>query len=301
MEYNTRLIKILFVVILAILSSCRSTKNLTQNIPSASEKPLKPLSTYRLMKNVKNAESDYDTYGAKKASITAFIKGDKTSFSGSFKSKKDSAIIITAQKGIFPVGKMLATEDTLIMVNLLAGQTISSNYNRASELIGVQVSLNKLENLFLGNPLTFQVNSRSRILRKYKSCVEDGYYVLTSIKHNLVKKEKYSKRGQKIIFRKESKVYAGDNMVEEKLYFDPHTFKLKKMVYNNFSDHTKTLLNVDKYIELNGELYPSVVTLISQKEDTKVLELKVKLYKMWIDKKSSFRFSIPSSYKNKVL
>ncbi|QZT35997.1 DUF4292 domain-containing protein [Halosquirtibacter xylanolyticus] len=293
---------VLFIALIAITTSCSTTKRLQKSVtPTASMETLKPISASKLMRNVRNAESCYETYGARKASISATLNGSKNTFTASIKAKMDSVIIISAQKGILPIGKLLATEDTLILVNYLGREIMRSNYERLEENIGVNLSLFKLEDLLMGNALTLQINPNGRMLKKYKSFTEDGYYVLTSLKQTVSRKEKHNKRKKKVVIKKENKIYIGQNKVEERLYFDPHTFKLSKVIYKDLESNSSTTINIDKYVELEGFLYPSVVTMTSQKQENIIFELKVKLYKMWVDKESSFKFSIPSSYKSKVL
>ncbi|MDC1105676.1 DUF4292 domain-containing protein [Prolixibacteraceae bacterium] len=253
------------------------------------------------MRNVKNAESSYETYGAKRASISATINGEKNTFSASFRAMIDSVIIISAQKGILPIGKLLATQDTLVLVNILGRETIHTNYDRIDKNIGVHLSLNKLQDIFMGNALTLQTSPNGRILKKYKCFIEEGYYVITSVKETSSRKEKNNKRKRKIILKKGNKIYIGENMVEERLYFDPHNFKLSKVVYNNLENNSSSTINIDKYVNMEGFLYPSLVTLTSRKQENIIFELKVKLYKMWVNKESSFKFTIPSAYKSKVL
>ncbi|QZE13999.1 DUF4292 domain-containing protein [Halosquirtibacter laminarini] len=293
----------LFVILLSVLSSCRSTKELmvTDLSSNSNNTELKKMSTSRLMRNVRNNESYYETYGAKKALIDFNYKGNKNAISASFKSKKDSVIIITAQKGIFPVGKLLATEDTIIVVNVLGRETIHANFEKVEKVIGVTVSLEKLENIFSGNPFTLQEDIKGRILRKYKSYTEGGYYVLSSIKNNTTKREKNNKRKKKIVVKKDFKVYAGNNRIEERLYFEPTHFKLKKVVYKNLDTHVSTNINIDKYVNIDNSFFPSVVTISSFKNSTPIFNMRIRLFKIWKDKESSFKFSVPTSYTNKVL
>lgn len=243
-----------FLVFLIIFSGCNITKKANNS------STIKKIPTKRLLENVEKNKSDF-TYLLLRSQATVIENGSKSQFNVSIRIKKDDKILISGSL-LIPLFKGLFTENKLMFYEKLNKSYYEGNFQYVSELFNFEFTLESVQNLLTGEPLTFK-NS------KLTQALKNSEYEL----------ESYDRK------KKVSKSYT----------FNPINFNLKKQ---SFSNNLGAKLSVvyDNYKTLGEVNVPQLITILATNKD-KTTRVVIKSKISRINQEVTFPFKIPSGYK----
>ncbi len=161
----------LIFVFLLLLTSCKSTKDTSNNIANLSAK--------NVIK--KNNEVRFDKTKIKASLLVKYQgKADLPNLNASMRLVKDSVIWLSFSKLGFPIAKLMITPTEVKFYEKISRSYFVGNYEFISNLLGADFDFNKVQNLFYGETLLDLNND------KYKARVSQNAYELTPKKENKI-------------------------------------------------------------------------------------------------------------------
>lgn len=255
--------KLLRFLLLFLLSvSCLSNRTVVSN----SAKELKALSSKKIVKNHQQGLADFKTLDArlKVEYIDNKNKGleNKQSLTIRLRMKKDSLIWIKGTK-VVNAFRANITPKSFSFYSAISKEYFTGDYRFLKDLLGVEVSFDQLQNLFLGQSI---INLEKG---KYDSEVEDSTYKLTPQKQQAL----YN------IF----------------LFFNPNNFKIKQQVIEG-NGSKKLRINYPDYSLVGDKLYPNRIDIVASENKT-YTKILMDVKSVEFDVPLSTPYRIPSTYK----
>lgn len=246
--------RIFLLLILIIFSGCNITKKANTSLT------LKKIPTKRIIENVEKNKSEF-TYLLLRSQATVIENGSKSQFNISIRIKNDDKILISGSL-LIPLFKGLLTKNKLMFYEKLNKSYYDGSFQYVSDLFNFEFSLESVQNLFIGEPLTFKDSKLTQTLK-------NSEYELESFDRK----------------RKVLKSYT----------FNPINFNLKKQSFSNNSG-AKLSVVYDNYKTLEKVNVPQLITILAtNKEKTTRVVIKSKISR--INQEVTFPFKIPSGYK----
>ena len=141
--------RIFLLVILIIFSGCNITKK------ANTSSTIKKIPTKRIIENVEKNKSDF-TYLLLRSQATVIENGSKSQFNVSIRIKNDDKILISGSL-LIPLFKGLLMENKLMFYEKLNKSYYDGSFQYVSDLFNFEFSLESVQNLFIGEPLTLKV------------------------------------------------------------------------------------------------------------------------------------------------
>ena len=246
------------VVLLVVLSSCKSTKKVTE------AGVLEDLTSKKIISNHYSNNFNQNTVEAKlntsysdgKMSATVNVK---------LRMEKDKAIWLSATKLGFPLAKVLITPDKVSFYEKIKGTYFDGDFSLLNDFLGAELDFENVQNLLVGQAF-FNLKKD-----KYTSKIEENSYELEPTKKL--------------------------NVLFSMLFFiNPTNFKVNRQEIKN--DEKKQLLSVKyaDYTKIQGEDFPKGLDIRAVEKD-KITTINIEYSGVEFNNKLTFPFEIPEGYK----
>ena len=277
---------VLFLSVVTWLTSCRTARE-------ASRAELKSISTGRLLKKIEQNALDYEYLTIRRINVQ-YVDGDaKTSFRASLKASRDDKILLSISKLSFPVSRVLLTPDSVKYVNYMDKNYFVDDYSYLSDLLNIDLDFKSIQSIISNNAFSYRNDAKEKDFRTFDSFTESGRYVLQSEKprkiHRMEKKGKLKK-----IERRLNRL-GDDALIIQKMFFNPQTFALTKLIINDKTNNRKMELDFDDFEKVKKTAYPASIEMSFNSPKNKVA-LKTKMNGFSTDKIETFNFRIPEKY-----
>ncbi len=246
-----------FLIFLLILTSCKSSKNITSSTIVA-----KNLSARKVAKKHTAANFTPNTVDAK---LKVYYKDSKEDigFSVKMKIKKDEVIWLKGSKFI-TVFKAKITPTKVSFYSPYKKNYFEGDFSMMKKLLGADVDFYQLQNILLGQAV---LN-----VRKNKHVVE------------------ISNNAYKLAPKSQPDLFHLFYMI------NPVHFKLDKQSLTNKLKQQELTITYPGYIEKNKVLFPKEIKIIA-KEQRKSTKIDIAVRSVLFDTKLKMPFTIPSGYK----
>jgi hypothetical protein len=251
-----RLFKLSVLLLIMVLGvGCRSTKTLTSN--AAIEKSM---TAKQIIKENGKQDVRFKTLQAKVR--IDYTEGDKANGTTvTLRMEKDKVIWLSAPLAI---ARVMITQDSVKFYDKLNNQYFDGNFSLLTKLLGTEIDFEKIQNIFLGEPI-FNLKEDT-----YVTVPNDDSYVLQP-------------KDQRALFE---------------LFFliNPGFFKLDSQQL--YQPAEKRMLQIDykKYQVVSKQIFPENIRIIAlEKNDEIIIDLDFKAINLNGDVR--FPFNIPSGFK----
>lgn len=137
------------ILCLFVLIGCKAKQKLVQNNYNNCKNAMVEKS---LLQSITDSTALDFKWLKIKAQVDAQFGDEQQSFQVQFRVRKDSLIFAKVSKAGFTAIKLLATKDTVILIDKLNKKYFSGNYQQLQQLINVSVPFEFLQNFLLGQP-----------------------------------------------------------------------------------------------------------------------------------------------------
>ncbi|MEO6347182.1 MAG: DUF4292 domain-containing protein [Aquaticitalea sp.] len=243
------------ILVISVFIGCRSAKSLT-----ATGSIKENMTAKQLIKENKKQTADFKTLQAKVK--IDYNNGDKSNgVSVTLRMEKDKVIWLSAPLG---AARALITPEKVRYYNKLENEYFDGDFSLLSELLGIELDYDKVQNLLLGE-MIFDINDET-----FTASNNEISYVLQPV-------------NQKPIF-------------EIFYLLNPGHFKLDSQQLSQSLQ--KRMLQVDykKYQLVNKEIIPEIIN-IDAVEDISEIKIDLEYKSVSINEDVRFPFEIPSGYK----
>ncbi|MDH3321645.1 MAG: DUF4292 domain-containing protein [Flavobacteriaceae bacterium] len=246
---------LLFIVFLTMVISCKSTKVTDEGIVKLSAK--------NVVKKNGKAEFDKESMSAN-VSLKYIGKADIPGLKAALRIKKDSAIWMSFSKLGFPVAKIMITQNRVQFYEKISKTYFDGNFELISEWLGTDFDFQKIQNLFLGEPI---MNLKEE---KYEVQIHENSYVLEP-----------------------KSVYPMFNIY---FWIDPNNFKLEKEQIKHSLKDQSLMIRYKGFSEINETWFPKgfEINVVDKKRKTMI---DVNYKNVIFDTALNFPFKTPNSYK----
>src|SRR5208283_696073 len=102
-------------------------------------------------------------------------KGQKNSFNGQIRIRKDSVIWVSFSPALgIEVFRMMLTQDSVKFINRMNNTYFAGDYNYVNQYLNTNIDYDILQSFLTGNDLSFYENE------KFRAGVENGIYKLAT-------------------------------------------------------------------------------------------------------------------------
>ncbi|WP_299578467.1 DUF4292 domain-containing protein [uncultured Sunxiuqinia sp.] len=276
----------LILVVLLGFSSCKTSKMVTTE-------SVRPISTNRLIKKVQEKAFDYDMLAIKRIICQFEGPDEKASFRANLKSEKDKQILLTISKINIPLARLHLTPDSVKMVNYLKKEYLEENYHFLSNLVHMDLSFQVVQSIISNEAFSYYEGPKSSDFKEFVSYTDSGMYVLQSVKNR--KLNKIERKGKDDKIDRYLKKMNGEDFIVQRLYIDPQTFKIRKIILDDQSNERKVTVDFSEFVSVGRQLYPGDIDIRFENAE-KDLSMQIKLSKFSTEKDQSFNFNIPDKY-----
>ena len=244
------------VLLLLVLSSCRSAR--------VDETSVAFMPARAIVK--KNEQASFNRESIK-ASLAIKFKGkdEVPNINASLRMVKDSVIWINFTKLGFPVAKLMITRDEVQFYEKVTKTSFQGDFKLISSWMGTEFDFDKVQNLFLGEPLLDLQEER------WQAKIENDKYKLLSKK--------------------------GNREFEFYLKVDPNHFKISEEgVRHRQKDQNFTIL-YKNFSKIDQSLFPEGF-LITASDAGQLTRIEVNYENVQFDDPMRFPFKMPVGYRN---
>lgn len=189
--------KAAFILVIVFLGSCKS-KAILVDTPSPKKIELSgnTLSNRKIIQNLVSNKIDFKTLYIR-ANVDYTSQNKSQSVSTEIKIKKDEIILVSIRVLGITMAKAFITPIEVKYYEKINGTYFEGNYESISQLLGTDLDFNKLQNLFLGQPIK-EIDSDGYLLTEV-----DNSYKFNSIEKNpetsfIIDSEKYLLKSQEV-------------------------------------------------------------------------------------------------------
>ncbi|MGS2725646.1 DUF4292 domain-containing protein [Psychroserpens sp. BH13MA-6] len=246
-------------MVLAFTISCKSARSVV-----ASGKVDEKLTAKQLIRESGRRESDFKTLQAKvKIDIIQDLK--ESSYTVNLRMEKDKTIWISATLGL---ARAMITPDKVQFYDKINNQYFDGDYRLLSDLLGVELNYQKVQNLLIGEPL-FNLKDDQYIIS-----INDNSYILQPKNQS--------------------------QLLELFLLFNPSHFKMDSQQL--MQPLKRRFLQVDylKYQDVDKEILPQNLNIIAI-EDSEELNVMMEYKSVSVNEDLRFPFKIPSGFEEIIL
>ena len=284
MKGSGNLLYLLIIGVLLAFSSCRTTR-----VATTSKAVVKSMSTTKLIRNIENNTFDYKYLTIKKINCQFDNGKVSTSFKASLQAQKDEQITLMLSKLNIPVARLWLTPDSVKFINYLEDSYFLDDYSYLSDMMDMNLDFNMV-NAIISNDVFSIGNQTHDEDRDYQTSVENGMYVLRSVRNNNETEQRKPSRR----LSKEEKQSA----VVQTLYVDPLTFKLNKLTLEDAPNARKVNIDFSDFTPVGKQLYPGEIQLSLVSPDSN-MQMKIKLSNFSLEREKGVRFKVPEKFTRK--
>ena len=254
MLYKNRSIIIILNVCLIFMIGCKSTKTI-----SSGEANLN-LSAKQLIKENAKQTPKFKTLSAR-VKLNIFQAEKENGYTINLRMEKDKKILLTSTP--ISVIKALITPEKVSFYNKLDNTFFEGDYKYLSDLLGIDLDFQKVQNLLLGEAL-FSLKDNA-----YNLSVDDKSYILQP-------------KNQKALF--------------ELFYLiNPSHFKISSQQISQPQEQRHLQIDYLAYQEVERQILPQQIKVIAV-EATEEMILEMEYKAVSLDEKLRFPFKIPSGF-----
>jgi hypothetical protein len=284
-------LRILLSGIIAILFfACKTSEKIPREVLK-----IKQMSAGRILKKVYENTLEYETLTVKKVNFSLKANGKTQSLRASYKIRRDSAIQINTYKTTIPIGKLEILPDTFNVVYHIERDCYTGNFKMLSKAVGIDLDYNMLQSILSSHIFSFREDANDRIFRDYHSNIQDGMYMVSSIKERKLRK----------VVLKEGKLqrylnkFNESHLINHEIYVDPSLFVVRKIIFEDLELKRLLKLEFSEYSRIGEQLFPGKIKLGFTGE--KEVSLVIRLSRVYINDRENFTFRVPSKYDQKIL
>ncbi|MDR0969226.1 MAG: DUF4292 domain-containing protein [Lentimicrobiaceae bacterium] len=267
----------LFVAIVSMVFfvSCTTTRKTIKA-------PLKERGAAYLVRKMREAELNFETFSTK-AKVSATIgKGNSTNFNAVIRIQKDSLIWFSISFAIgIEVARVKITPDSVFFLNHFQKNYFVGESSMLSKLFQTNLDYDILQSLLIGNDLSdYEDNG-------FKASIEKLEYKLMAANRQKVKKEIKKSTDQSVYI--------------QHIWLNPDNFKISQINIKEYAENDNRTLAVsyDNFESVVGTQQMPSSLQINLNFDQNV-QLKLSYSNIKINEKLSFPFNIPNKY-SKIL
>ena len=278
---------IVFFVLLGF-SSCK-----TARVATTSTGMVKPISTSKLIRNIENNAFDYNHLSIKKIACQFDNGKTKASFRANIQAEKDKQITVMLTKLNIPVGRLWLTPDSVKFINYLQENYFLDNYTYLSSLLNMNLDFETVNAVISSNPFSLSSQYHNTENQDYETFIEDGMYVLQS-----VRSPKMNKTDPKVNDRKprrRSKKQLGEAPVQQRMYVDPFTFKMRKITLQDAVNNRSLNIDFSDFVEVGKQLYPGEISLNLVSPGSN-MQMNIKMSNFSMQEERGVRFKVPKKF-----
>lgn len=254
---------------------------------------VRPMGTSKLIRNIENNAFDYKHLSIKKI-ICQFDNGKtKASFRANIVAEKDKQITVMLTKLNIPVGRLWLTPDSVKFINYLEENFFLDDYSYLSSLLDMNLDFEMVNAIISNNVFLLSDLQQGTGDSKYETLIEDGMYVLQSIRSPKKDKPNTVLRDSRPV--RNSKKLVRGAAVRQLLYVDPLTFKLRKIILEDALNARSMTINFADFVEVGKQLYPGDISLHLLSPDTK-MQMDIKLSNFSMEEEKAVRFRVPEKF-----
>ncbi|MHC5201149.1 DUF4292 domain-containing protein [Myroides sp. LJL119] len=197
---------------------------------------------------------------------TASYQADKDSkkFSLDILIQKDQSILLDIRFISFPVARALITPDNVAYYDKINKEYFEGDFEVLSDLLGTDISFNRLQNILLGQVLDSQSQSGDM-----ESVIDQGLHKITAID----KKEP----------------------VQSTYYFEDNNALLKKEEIIEPVKQRSVVITYPSYQKIGKYTAPSQINILAEQE--KSINLNLRYDKISFNEQINLPYSVPKGYK----
>ena len=253
-------LKVVFsAMLIGLVMSCSGTKSVIAS-GVASDK----LSAKQVIKQHEKSDADFKTMNAKVA--IDLIEGEKEQgHTFNLRMEKDKVIWLSAS---FGMARMMITPDKVKFYNKLDGEYFDGDYKLLSDVVGIDLDFNKVQNILLGQSI---YNLQDEL---HQVSVNGNSYALSPKDQNV--------------------------LIELFYLINPSHFKMDSL--QMYQQSEKRMLQVDyaSYQEVDKQIIPENIKIIAVDNDDEVI-ITMAFKSVSLDAEVRFPFNIPAGYKEIVI
>ncbi len=249
-----RKIGVLFVA-LTFFSACKTKQVVAE---SAAEEEI---AAVKVIAEHYNKNVDFETVNIR---TSAKYSDEKQSYtlSADIRIEKDKVVWINVKKFGFSMARALITPTKVSYYEVLNSTYFDGNYDLISNWIGTDLDFNKVQNLFLGEPIDDLTKNA------YLATIVDGMYKLTEKNKTATQKE---------------------------FYFEAANFLVKKEWISQPAENRSVTINYGTFTPKDNRYMPSSIEIEAVQDDTIKVEIDYK--EITFNEKINTPFSIPEGFK----
>ncbi len=259
----------LFFLLLLLFNSCSPVRKIIKA-------PLKDEGADYLFKKLKEHELQYNWLIAK-FSADYKNKGQKNSFNGQIRIRKDSVIWVSFSPALgIEVFRMMLTQDSVKFINRMNNTYFAGDYNYVNQYLNTNIDYDILQSFLTGNDLSFYENE------KFRAGVENGIYKLATA--NRMKLKKFVRNSQENL-----------RVLIQSIWIDPESFKITRAIVKEIREPNIQLeANYSAFEKIDNQLFPKEMSFDIAADNN--LSVSVTFNKININTIQAFPFKIPQSY-----
>ena len=266
--------------ILLGFSSCR-----TARVATTSGEAVRPISTSKLIRNMENNAFDYKHLSIKRINCQFDNGKVSTSFKASIYAEKDEQITLMIHKLNIPMARLWLTPDSVKFINYLENNYFLDDYTYLSSMLNMDLDFETV-NAIISNNIFSLRDPKGDANQEYESSVDQGMYVLQSVRNPRPAEPKTPRR-----VKKENK----STEVRQTMVVDPFTYKLHQLTLEDALKTRSVKAEFSDFMEVGKQLYPGEIFLSLLSPDSN-MQMKIKLGNFSLEKERSVRFKVPEKF-----
>ena len=251
--------KYIVIIILILLTSCASKKNITNT--KVVETPNNKINTEDIIAKHYANFKDFKTLYIK-SEIDYKDENREQSVSAEIKIKKNETILISIRLLGFTVAKALITPSEVQYYEKINGKYFRGNFTTLSNWLGTDLDFEKIQNMLIGKSIE-DLN-----IGKYKFVFENNLYKIEAV---------------------------ATSETLKKFYIDPNTFSLTKQEATQEAKNRSLQIIYPNYSDFNGRLMPVLIQIMANQSDKKV-KVNIQYKSISVDEELTFPYNVPNGY-----
>jgi hypothetical protein len=264
-------IGLLFIFLSSLfLTSCSPAKKIMKA-------PIREEGAEYLIKKLAEHGLAYEWFSAK-FSADYENEGQKNSFNGQIRIRKDSLIWLSFSPGLgIEVIRMQITQDSVKFINRMNHTYFTGDYSYVNNFLHSNIDFDILQSFLTGNDLSLYENS------SFKASVDNGEYKLSTAERRKLKK--FVRNSQEKL-----------RVLIQNLWIDPVTFKITKANVKEIQKpNMKLEANYSGFEDIGHQLFPKKVGFEIAADNN--IRVYVSFSKISIDGRQIVTFRIPPGYR----
>lgn len=280
--------KLYIVISIACLlgvSSCKVTRKITS-------RNLAPMPAEKLLTKVENEAPVYNTYEAKKVTVSYTEDGKKNSFSGNIILNRDKMLALTARKMNIPLGRAYASPDSFILINYIDKNYIRDDIGIINSLFGFDIDYAMLQALITAD--IRKLIDTNKFDNNLLSTIDEKQYRIDSQykrKNESKNSEAKNKNPLQQVFDKLNET----ELINYSAWIDPNLYIINKVKINNSDNNQIITLLYNDYQMIEKSMFPQRITCIIDGPKSKI-EVEMKLSRSQINGVNNISVSVPKTY-----